>query len=116
MNHRDMIADMLEFLRKVQEFTVDGRVAFDENEMIQFAVSWAYQTVGEIAKRFPESFRTAHPEINWRRLIGFRDFLAHNYERIEVGPLWAAVEDLPNLIPALQSLHDSLPRDPHDSP
>ncbi len=107
-----MLADMIMFLRKAQGFTGGGYAEFSQSELIQFAVTWAYQTVGEIAKRFPDSFRTAHPEINWRQLIGFRDFLAHNYERIDVGPLWAAVEDLPVLIPALQALHDSLPDSP----
>lgn len=103
---------MIMFLRKALGFTGGGYAEFSQSELIQFAVTWAYQTVGEIAKRFPDSFRTAHPEINWRQLIGFRDFLAHNYERIDVGPLWAAVEDLPALIPALQALHDSLPDSP----
>lgn len=71
-----MLADMIMFLRKAQGFTGGGYAEFSQSELIQFAVTWAYQTVGEIAKRFPDSFRTAHPEINWRQLIGFRDFLA----------------------------------------
>jgi uncharacterized protein with HEPN domain len=93
----------------VRAFTAEGYESFSENEMAQFAVTWAFQTAGEVAKKLPDTFRKEHPEINWRQLISFRDFLAHNYDRIEIGPMWAAVDDLPNLIPALQALHDSLP-------
>lgn len=107
-NHRALVGDMLKYLHDVQKFTPDGREAFMHNVMAQYAVIYAYQTVGEIAKRLPETFRTEHSDINWRQLINFRDFLAHNYDRIVLGSLWTAVEALPMLIPALQELHDSL--------
>ena len=107
--NRDLLEEMLYYLGRVKAFTEEGYESFTENEMAQFAVTWAFQTTGEVAKKLPDAFRKEHPEINWRQLISFRDFLAHNYDRIEIGPMWAAVDDLPNLIPALQALHDSLP-------
>jgi len=44
-------------------------------------------------------------------LITFRDFLAHNYERVILNNIWAAVEDLPNLRATVAALLASLPDD-----
>ncbi|NUQ05605.1 MAG: DUF86 domain-containing protein [Anaerolineae bacterium] len=56
----------------------------------------------------PTEFRDSHAEINWRKLIGFRDFLAHNYEEIILEFVWAAVEDLPELRTVVRAAKDRL--------
>jgi uncharacterized protein with HEPN domain len=91
---RDYLQDMLQYLDDVKAFTVDGREMFIHDRKTQLAVIRAYEVIGEIAKRLPESLREANPQIDWRRLINFRDFLAHNYERVLLNNLWAAIEDL----------------------
>jgi uncharacterized protein with HEPN domain len=48
--------------------------------------------------------RDANPQISWRQLIGFRDFLAHNYEEVILEFVWKAVEDLPNLRAAIEDM------------
>lgn len=88
----------------ISQFTAAGQAAFLTDEKTQFAVIRAYEVVGEIVKRLPESLRDANPHINWRRLMGFRDFLAHNYDEIILEFVWKAVEDLPNLRNAVQAL------------
>lgn len=114
MTERDLLRDMLKYLRQIEGFTHDGRENFVQDVKTQYAVIYAYQVVGEIAKRLPDEFRAHHPQIDWRKLITFRDFLAHNYEKIVVGPLWSAVEDLAQLIQAVEALAASL-ADPDES-
>ncbi len=108
MNHMVLLRDMIRYLDEVQTFTQNGWDAFSESTVTQYAVIYAYQVIGEIAKRFPHDFRDSHSEINWRKLSSFRDFLAHNYDKIIVGSLWVAVQDVSELKTALQTLHDSL--------
>ncbi|HET7462431.1 MAG TPA: HepT-like ribonuclease domain-containing protein [Longimicrobium sp.] len=49
----------------------------------QRAISHAVEQVGEAASRLSPEFRDAHPEVPWRRIIGVRNRLAHDYaERI----------------------------------
>lgn len=50
--------------------------------MTQFAVIRAYEVIGEIVKRLPQTFTDEYLDVNWRKLAGFRDFLAHNYDEI----------------------------------
>jgi uncharacterized protein with HEPN domain len=102
---------MLEYLESVAAFTVDGREAFLRDRKTQFAVIRAYEVIGEIAKRLPEAFRNANPQLDWSKLVNFRDFLAHNYERVILSNIWAAVEDLPNLRVAIQAALAALPED-----
>jgi len=108
MSERLLIRDMLRYLNEVQSFTQSGIDAFIADTKTQYATIYAYQVIGEIAKRLPETFRVAHPDIDWRKLIGFRDFLAHNYDKILVGSMWTAITDVAHLMSTLQALHDSL--------
>lgn len=111
MNEKLLLRDMLNYLYELRNFAGEGRAALVASTKTQYAVIYAYQVVGEIAKRLPDDFRSAHPEISWRKLINFRDFLAHNYEKIALGPVWAAIESLPELIAQLEALVDSLGED-----
>jgi uncharacterized protein with HEPN domain len=70
--------------------------------------------VGEIAKRLPIELCEANPQVNWRQLIGFRDFLAHHYEELILANIWQAVEDLPNLQSAIEEILAALEHDEPD--
>lgn len=106
---QDYLQDMLEYLDNVDSFTKDGRAVFMGDIKTQFAVIRAYEVIGEIAKRLPTTLRDANPQIDWQKLITFRDFLAHNYERVILNNIWAAVEDLPNLRATIAALLAALP-------
>lgn len=104
----EYLQDMLDNLAALADFTKDGRDAFFDNLKTQFAVIRAYEVIGEAAKRLPVDLRHANTQIDWRKLIGFRDFLAHNYDEIIVEFVWQAVEDLPRLKAAIENLLQSL--------
>src|SRR5262245_24899902 len=86
------VQDILAYLRRISQFTADGHDAFLKDEKTQFAVIRAYEVTGEIIKRLPQPLRDCYPNINWRQLIGFRDFLAHNYDEVILEFVWKAVE------------------------
>jgi uncharacterized protein with HEPN domain len=109
--HADYLRDILQELDDVIAFTKEGEAAFMQDVKTQKAVIRSYEVVGEIGKRLPDDFRTAHSEIDWRKLVGFRDFLAHNYELIGLQYVWDAVKDIHNLRQHVQNLLDSLPGD-----
>lgn len=115
-DHRQYLEDMLDYLKAIESFTSEGYEAFTGDLKTQFAVIRAYEVIGEIAKRFPESFQTVNSHINWRELINFRDFLAHNYQRVKLVNIWAAIEDLPNLKAAVEDLLAKLPPDETEPP
>lgn len=112
IDDRRYLQDMLDYLDDVQNFTTGGRGALLSDRKTLFAVIRAYEVIGEIVKRLSESLRDANPQIDWRKLMTFRDFLAHNYDRVVLENVWAAVEDAPNLRAAVAALLASLPDNP----
>ena len=100
----DYLRDFLQELTDVADFTTEGRAAFMNDIRTQKAVIRSYEVIGEIAKRLPPELSTANPQIDWRKLTMFRDFLAHNYEMVVLRNVWAAVEDLPRLRAQVEAL------------
>jgi uncharacterized protein with HEPN domain len=110
----DYLRDMLEELDDVAAFTIDGKAAFMVDLKTQKAVIRTYEVIGEIAKRLPADLRAANPQIDWRKLITFRDFLAHNYDEIGLRFVWAAVEDVPKLRAAVDTILAAMDEGPAD--
>ncbi|MGI6272863.1 MAG: DUF86 domain-containing protein [Anaerohalosphaeraceae bacterium] len=55
-------------------------------------------------------FRDSHPEIPWRKVIGQRNVLAHEYGEIKQERIWKVVaEDIPALIRQLETLISGQP-------
>lgn len=80
---------------------------FQADTQCQDAVIRRLAIIGEAARRLsPESLRT-FPDLPWSDIIGMRNFVIHRYDAVDLGIVWATVqEDLPKLIAALQ---DNLP-------
>ena len=106
---RQYLVDLRAYAAKVAHFSSGGREAFYADEMIQFAIIRAYEVIGEIAKHLPTDLLAQQPQIEWQDIKEFRDFLAHNYDRVRIDIVWGAVEKLPTLIAAIDELLASLP-------
>ncbi len=109
--NRDYLNDMLEYILRVERSTKDGKAAFFASTLIQDAVIRQYEVIGEIAKRLSASNLLAQSDVDWKTLINFRDFLAHNYDRVDLEIVWRAIEKLPELRAAVEVLLNNLPPD-----
>jgi uncharacterized protein with HEPN domain len=98
--------DMLDSARSACEFAAGVRFdTYQRDRKLQLAVERAVEIIGEAARRVSEEFRTAHPEIPWRSMIGQRNILAHEYGEIKHERMWLLVTDhLPALISELEKL------------
>jgi len=64
----------------------------------QDAVMRNLQTLAESTQRLPISLKTAHAEVSWERIAGFRNVLVHDHLGINIGRVWEIVEHgLPEL-------------------
>jgi len=100
------LLDILLAARKALKF-VEGisREEFENNELVQNAVTRPLQIIGEAAARVSSSFRKANPELPWREMIGQRNRLVHEYFRIDFGAIWDTIQnDLPILIKQIEPL------------
>jgi|SRR5882672_1005386 len=101
--------DMLEVAREARDLVADIEAeAFLRDRVRRRALERMLELIGEAARRITPECQAAHPEIQWRRIIGQRNILAHEYGRIDPKLLYqTAREEVPSLIAALERI---LPR------
>ena len=87
-----------ECLARIAQYAAGGREAFMHSTLIQDAVLRNLQTIGQSVSRLSETLREAHPEIDWRSIIGLRNVLVHDYLGINLERIWDIIErDVPDL-------------------
>ena len=76
-----------------------SREDLDTDRMFYHSLVHLLEVIGEAARAVSRSFREAHPEIAWRKMVGMRDRLSHGYYGINRDILWeTATQDVPVLI------------------
>ncbi len=79
--------------------------SFLKDEKTVDAVVRNFEIIGEAANRIDPDFRTKNPEIEWKRIRGFRNRIVHNYFGIDYEIVWAIVDNnLSELIEWLELL------------
>jgi uncharacterized protein with HEPN domain len=100
--------DMLQAARDVHEL-LEGRslAEYLGDRVRRLALARALELVGEAARRVSDAFQQAHPEVEWRSIVGLRNVLAHQYGVIDHERLYrTGAESIPRLISALGSILD----------
>lgn len=101
-----LLLDMLQAAMQILEYTAGLQESdFLKSRRDQDAVLLQFTVLGEMAKRVSLEFRTAHQEIPWRKIMGFRNVVVHDYFQVDVHRVWKiASRDIPELIKALEPL------------
>ena len=90
------IQEELGFIGRI--LTNVDRESFLQDEVLQHALTMSLITIGECANHLSDSFKDAHPEIEWLQIIGVRNIAAHGYWQLNMEQIWqATVSDIPNL-------------------
>jgi len=74
-----LLADMLEAVERIRAYTDDFKKAAMEDPRTFDAVIRNLEILGEAAKGVPEEQRVLMAEVEWRKLAGLRDVIAHQY-------------------------------------
>lgn len=99
------LAHILECIHRIEENTAQGRNRFLSSHTLQDAVLRNLQTMAEATQRLSDSLKARQPNIDWRRIIAFRNVLVHDYLGIDIGRIWQIVEeDVPALKTAIVAL------------
>lgn len=112
---RCFVTDMIEFGEKILSYTKGvNREKFVADERTYDATLRNLELIGEAASNVPYNMREAHPEIEWRLIIGVRNRLAHGYLSIDDDIVWDIIQtDIPVLLPALRNLLNITDEAPH---
>jgi uncharacterized protein with HEPN domain len=85
--------DILKSCGKITTYTQEMTYeAFLEDDRTYEAVLLNLQIIGESVKNIPDEVRDRSPEIEWRKIAGLRDMIAHAYFQIEPGIVWDIIQ------------------------
>ena len=84
--------------------------AFLRDEDLQDIVVRQFTIIGEAANHISPTLMARHPGVDWRQVVRFRNFVIHEYFRVDYATIWdTATGIVPLLIPPLEAaLTDAL--------
>ena len=98
----DILSSSAKILRYTEGMTFED---FIRDERTYDAVLRNLQIIGEVVKNVPIEFRDKYEQIQWRKMAGLRDILAHAYFSLEDEIIWDVVENkVPILIEQMREI------------
>ena len=85
------ILDEVGFLSRVVE--THGLEAIESDETLERAVVRSLEVIGEAARNIPDEYRANHPYISWRKIVGLRNRLIHEYFAVDFEILKGILRD-----------------------
>jgi len=101
-----LLLDIKSSIHKILEYTASMTFeSYETDSRTKDAVERNFEIIGEAASRIPVDFKTLHPQIEWRILKDFRNFIIHEYFGINVQIVWDTIQyRLPDLLEEIASI------------
>ncbi len=105
-NEKVILLDIILNIRHVLDFTSHIDFAtFETDIKTNYAVDRCFEIIGEATRQLPDEFMIQHQNIEWQKMIAFRNVLIHEYFRVERQIQWNIIkQNLPQLLEKLQNL------------
>lgn len=117
INDRDQghLDDILEWGEEIRNLLRNKKLTdYVKEPATRAATERWIELIGEASKSLSQSFRDVFPDIPWEDVIGMRDFLAHQYARVDHAVVWdTAGRGIPDLIKMLKRSSTSTARKKH---
>ena len=95
---RACLLDIADAIRDIARYRPPTREELDADERTQVWMVNRLQIIGEASRKLSDGFRSRHPEIPWRSIVGMRHHLVHGYFDIDPDVVWTAItERIPEL-------------------
>ncbi len=86
--------DILEAVALIREYTESmDYESFSRDRKTQDAVVRNLEIIGEAAGRLPETIKQKAEEVEWRKIVGLRNILAHEYFGVSLPLVWDILQN-----------------------
>lgn len=93
------IKNIRDAVEKIDSYIAEHKYTeFASNEWDQAAIIRFFEIIGEAVNNIDEDFKKMFPDVGWRDMSDFRNFLIHDYMNIDIKIVWQAMTvDIPIL-------------------
>ncbi|MCB0551246.1 MAG: DUF86 domain-containing protein [Phaeodactylibacter sp.] len=92
-NH-ELLVDILESIDKIRRYTKGMSFeVFSQDEKTIDAVVRNFEIIGEAANRVEENIKEEYAVVEWRRIIGLRNRIVHEYFGIDLKIIWMIIDE-----------------------
>ena len=100
-DHRLYLEDILEAVDRIGRYSKGMTFQrLKKDTLVLDGIVRNLEIVGEAAKNIPKQIKEKYPEIEWKKMAGLRDVLAHEYFGIDSEVVWDIVK---NKLPILKN-------------
>jgi len=109
MHNRDyyILLSLIETIQKIELYSTNYNSAeeFYNNTRDFDASMMNFIVIGENVGKLSENIKEQNSQINWNKIYGFRNIIAHHYFGINVDIVWEIIkDDLPELKLSLNNI------------
>ena len=109
-SHKDIacLLNILDSVEKIKKYTLaynDADSLYEDNKSFD-AVMMNFIVIGEMADKLSPEFRdSTEDQIDWLKIRGLRNIIAHNYFGIDAEEIWQIIQDsLINLAATIENI------------
>jgi uncharacterized protein with HEPN domain len=105
----DFLNDIIDAVEKAEEFIKGMSYEdFQKDAKTVFAVIKAMEIIGEASTNITDEFRKEYNKIPWRKMVGMRNILIHQYFRFSKQIIWNTIKNrFPDLKNQLKKMLNS---------
>ena len=104
------INHILESIDKIEKIAnnCENLETFENKWIEQDAMIRNFEIIGEASNHLSRKLKEEHPEIEWAKIVGMRNLIAHEYFGVSPKVIWnTAVDIIPDLRKRLARIKDS---------
>jgi uncharacterized protein with HEPN domain len=99
-DYRLYLEDILQAVKQIERYTKGiSAKKLRQNKLVIDAVTRNLEIIGEAAKHIPAAIKKKYPDVEWKKIAGLRNILAHEYFGVDKDVL---LDIIANKIPELK--------------
>ena len=94
-DNKQYLEDILQAIRDIEQYTSNAK-DFDEfssSAMRVHAILYNLEIIGEAVKNIPAAVKKKYSYVEWRKMAGLRDIVAHEYFGVSLEIIWGVIKN-----------------------
>ena len=90
---RIVLQKVLDVIEETEEIFADTLLEnFLKNNERKMAMTMSILRIGELVKNLSLEFRIENPQVEWKKIAGFRDIIAHKYDIVDMESVYDTIK------------------------